>query len=467
MTHHALRPSSGPTRVERGRSPYRPRVTGAVRGGCGDPPRGKLRCSPDFAARVSERLIWSVALLAAMGCGWAARSEAAGPDVAAVGPRGPVGPDVPLTAAEKDRFARRITVEGRTAASVQEACDRAAKEKVPVVFLPAGEYVFAGEVRVPGGLTILGQGAATLVRTADKGTRLFRADGDGVRFTRLRLQGADTTPGTDNDTYGIHALGAKDLRIDHCEFLGFCRATNFADEAAVQVDHCSIHDCPRDGLGYGVAIYSGAHVLVTDNEFSQCRHALASNGALDWSSGERLGRFVHKAGVRPTHWEFVHNRVAGDDRTRSRLCAVDTHPGMDGTFVVEANLFENLRHAVGIRDGSGLIRGNVFRNLVGYRPVAVSVGYGKHNGIPVENAMPRDIRIDENAYVDVGERTFAEGVVAESAEHKAAARLRLGQAENVTFDGNLIPETRRPGKPAPPIPRLKPMADEVPAAKPD
>ena len=44
--------------------------------------------------------------------------------------------------------------------------------------------------------------------------------------------------------------------------------------------------------------------------------------------------------------------MSGDDKTTNRLCAVDTHPGMDGTFVVEANLFENLRHGVGIRDGA-------------------------------------------------------------------------------------------------------------------
>jgi hypothetical protein len=373
------------------------------------------------------------------------------------GPRGPVGPDVPLGDVEKARLAKRITVEGRTAAAVQAACDRASKEGAAAVFLPAGEYVFEAEVRVPGGITVLGEGAKTLCRTAKKDTRLFRVDGDRVRFTRLKLQGADTSPATDNDTYGIYVDGKKDIRIDHAELLGFSHATDFSGEATAQVDHSSIHDCPRDGLGYGAAIYSGAYVLVADNEFSQCRHALASNGALDWSSPKRVGKYIHKPEVRKTHWEFIHNRVSGDDRTKGRLCVVDTHPGMDGTFVVEGSIFENLRHGVGIRDGAGIIRGNLFRNLSGYRPVAISIGYGKHNDIEVEGTMPRDIVIADNTFVG----PFEEGVLAESAEHKQPAKYRLGKAENVTIDGKVVPETRVEGRPAPrAVIRLQEMGED-------
>jgi hypothetical protein len=106
---------------------------------------------------------------------------------------------------------------------------------------------------------------------------------------------------------------------------------------------------------------------------------LASNGSLDWSSPKRLGKCVHKPGERKTHWEFLHNRVGSNDQSMYELMAVDTHPGMDGSFVVESNLFENLRHGIGIRGGSGIIRGNLFRNLRGkpFRPfVAISIAYG-------------------------------------------------------------------------------------------
>ena len=387
-----------------------------------------------------------------------------GADIAAVGPRGPVGPDVPLSEADREQFSTRITVEGRTAAAVQAACDRAAKEGFRVVFLPAGQYVFETEVRVPGGLTLLGEGSKTLIQTKQRNTHLFYVEGDHVRFTRLKLQGAETSPSTDNNTYGISVSGKQNVRIDHCELRGFSYATAFSNEATAQVDHCMIHHNLRDGLGYGVAIYSGAYVLVADNEFSQNRHSLASNGALDWSSPKRLGKYVHKPGVRKTHWEFVHNRVGSNDLSSYELCAVDAHPGMDGTFVVEGSLFENLRDGVGIRDGSGLIRGNVFRNLrtvTNFRPViAVSIAYGTHNNVPVEGCMPHDIQVEGNAFL-----------MPEGAEYE---KCRLGKAENIVVDGELVPETRAQRQAPPPLPLLVPMDAErklgidkrKPAAKP-
>ena len=154
--------------------------------------------------------------------------RAAEPLGPALGPRGPVGPDVPLSETEQKRLAQRVTVEGRTAAAVQAACEGAARENIRVVFLPAGEYVFDAEVRVAGDLTLLGDGSQTLIRAKAKDTHLFSADGDGVRFTRLRLQGASPAPSTDNDSYGISVSGKKNARIDHCELIGFSYATNFA-----------------------------------------------------------------------------------------------------------------------------------------------------------------------------------------------------------------------------------------------
>lgn len=70
------------------------------------------------------------------------------------GPRGPVGPDVPLSDAEEARLTPRVTVQGPTSESVQAACDQATAEGTPVVFLPAGEYVFSSRVDVPGGITV-------------------------------------------------------------------------------------------------------------------------------------------------------------------------------------------------------------------------------------------------------------------------------------------------------------------------
>ena len=203
-------------------------------------------------------------------------------------------------------------------------------------------------------------------------------------------------------------------------------------------------------LGYGVAIYSGAYVLISDNESSQNRHSLASNGALDWSSPERVGMYLHKPGVRKTHWEFIHNGVDSNDLSHYELCAVDTHPGMDGTFVVEGNLFENLRHGVGIRDRSGLIQGNLFRNLrtlTNFRPVvAISIRYGTHNKIQVEDCMPHDIEVKGNVF------QMKEGVEYE--------KVQVGKAENIVIDGKLVPETKVERPALPPIPRLQEMGED-------
>ena len=251
--------------------------------------------------------------------------------------------------------------------------------------------MFDKRVDVPGGLTLIGEGSRTVCQAAYEEVRLFVVEGHNVRFTRLKLSGADTTADTSNNTRGIVVNGGQNVRIDHCELLGFSYALSFGNEATGQVDHCIIHHNLRDGLGYGVAIHSGAYVLVMDSEFYQNRHSLASNRALDWGSPKRLGRYVHKPGFRKTHWEFVHNSVGSNDESTYELCAVDTHPGMDGTFVVERNIFENLRHGVGISDGSGIVRHNVFRNLrtrTTFRPViAISISSGTHNGIPVELSL--------------------------------------------------------------------------------
>jgi parallel beta helix pectate lyase-like protein len=320
------------------------------------------------------------------------------------------------------------------------------EEGIGVVFLPAGQYVFRKEVSVPGGLALLGEGAKTLCRTKGMDTHIFHVEGDQVRFTRLKLVDADESPNKDNNTYGISVSGKRNVRVDHCEILGFSRATSFVGKATAQVDHCFIHHNLRVGQGYGVALLSGAYVLVTDNEFSQNRHSIATNGALDWSSPKRLGKYIHKTGVRKTHWEFVHNRVGSNDKALYEHSAVDTHPGMDGTFVVEGNVFENLRHGIGIRDGSGLIRGNVFRNLrsiTGFRTlVAISIAYGTHNNIPVEGCMPHDIKVEDNVFLtqDAKYETYS-----------------IGKAENIIINGRLVAKTKV-RRPAPgPLPLLMPM----------
>ncbi|MBU4198826.1 MAG: hypothetical protein KKG09_10945 [Verrucomicrobia bacterium] len=145
---------------------------------------------------------------------------------------------------------------------------------------------------------------------------------------------------------------------------------------------------------------------MTDCKLSQNRHCLASNGALDWEKGYREKLFRHTPGIRPCHWEFVHNLVDGDDETM-RHGAVDTHTGMDGTFVVEANIFQNIATGIGIVDGSGIIRGNIFRDLWGQggrKSMGMRFFYDTHNGVAVENSMPHDIEVTENIFPGVDQK---------------------------------------------------------------
>jgi hypothetical protein len=136
---------------------------------------------------------------------------------------------------------------------------------------------------------------------------------------------------------------------------------------------------------------------------------------------------------------------------------------MDGSFVVEGNLLAGLRHGIGIRDGSGLIQGNVFRNLKGkpFRPfVAISISYDMHNGVPVEAAMPHDIVVAENTFVSVGDQVLAEGVLKSGAVPPgSAAKYVLGQAENITIAGKVVPETRKEQGPRPPMLRLQDVGE--------
>jgi parallel beta helix pectate lyase-like protein len=198
--------------------------------------------------------------------------------------------------------------------------------------------------------------------------------------------------------------------------LGFAYATLFAQGASGDVDHCSIHHNRVIGLGYGVSVASGARVRVTDNQFFDCRHMLASNGAGNsgWTG-------------RKTHWEFVHNRVYNQNRNANQQAAVDAHPGFDGTFLVEANSFENHDAAVDILGSSGRIQRNHFRNL----GTGVSVRLRYSGGVP---GAPHDIAIEGNRFTA-----------------PFVARYQIETGERITVDGTAV-RTHRTG----PAPRAKP-----------
>jgi len=96
----------------------------------------------NLAVRIGAVIVAGIATVGAVGVVSARHSPA-------VGPRGPVGPDIPVSAVERSVFARRIRVQGSTAAAVQAACRQAITQGVPVVFLSAGQYHIETERALP------------------------------------------------------------------------------------------------------------------------------------------------------------------------------------------------------------------------------------------------------------------------------------------------------------------------------
>jgi hypothetical protein len=268
------------------------------------------------------------------------------PPVVTYGPRDPVGPDVPLTAAEVSAFSRRVTVAGFTAAAIQAACDSAKAQGIPTVFLPAGTYTLTTYVNVPGGLTILGAGSGTLLKPSTAYGQMLYTRGDNTRYTRLKMVGPAALQWLQGDreatARGIEAWSVQNVRVDHCDISGMAYATLFQNNASGQVDHNRLHHNQVIGYGYGVSVAAGANVAVVDNAFSDNRHSLASNGG----------------GTRPSTWDFSHNSVTNLNPSIYQQAQVDTHAGFDGVFTVSSNDFSRLDTAVGLYNGAGTISGN-------------------------------------------------------------------------------------------------------------
>lgn len=306
--------------------------------------------------------------------------------VTGYGPREPVGPDVPLTAAERTAFTRRVPVAGRTAAAISAACAQAKAQGIPVVHLPAGTYVLESVVKVPGGLTLLGEGSGTVVRGSGE---LFFATGGAIRFTRLKLVGATSEWSSANGSRGIQSWGQQSVNVDHCRLTGFSYGVLYMQGASGTVSACAIRECRALGYGYGVVGNSGAVVTVTDNELGDCRIAAGFNGP---KAGEPYG-----AGS----FVFSFNRLTDmTPNSTYQKAHLDTHTMFKGSFVVEGNDFQ--QHpvdAIGFAGGHGSIRRNRFTDY--YR--AVRLYTATEGGV---TGSPSDVALSANEFVRVTNRYF-------------------------------------------------------------
>jgi hypothetical protein len=145
-------------------------------------------------------------------------------------------------------------------------------------------------IEVPAQVTIASGGApGALLYSNQKDTLpLFRASGEGIRFTGLRLRGPDpdvgATPYGEPLCRAIDGSHADNLQVDHSELSGWSHAAVMFDYAhRGYVHHNSIHHNRRTGLGYGVLLNHDATVLVERNHFDANRHAIAGTGRRELS----------------------------------------------------------------------------------------------------------------------------------------------------------------------------------------
>jgi len=145
-------------------------------------------------------------------------------------------------------------------------------------------------IPVPAQVTLASGGApGALLYSDQKDTLgLFRASGEGIRFTGLRLRGPDpdvgATPYGEPLCRAIDGIHADNLQVDHAELTGWSHAAVMFDYAhRGYVHHNSIHHNRRTGLGYGVLLNHDATVLIERNHFDANRHAIAGTGRRELS----------------------------------------------------------------------------------------------------------------------------------------------------------------------------------------
>jgi PKD repeat protein len=114
---------------------------------------------------------------------------------------------------------------------------------------------------------------------------LFRTNGDGVRFTGLRMQGecyAEDYSGTEsNFRVGLWIDGHANCVVDNCDFRGFAYANILTwgcpQSGRPWVHHNYIHHSHNQHEGYGVNI-EGGDCLVEGNLFYHNRHHITGGG---------------------------------------------------------------------------------------------------------------------------------------------------------------------------------------------
>ncbi len=249
--------------------------------------------------------------------------------------------------------------------------------KPGIVRVPEGTFTVGG-IDVPSGVVIEGAGAG---RTKLVGVS-FHILGDNVRITGVEADGVSK-----KDDNMVSSYGKKNLLVDHADWHHYEQAGQIADYSSATFEDNFIHDHDYDGLGYGVAVSGGSWAMVRRNRFERNRHSLAAGG----KTGSVPSEYVSL----PTGYDLIDNSVTADAVNND--VTIDMHPTGHGRIRIVGNRFTNVAYGIGLFDGWGEVRNNVFNKVQGYcilsrRPV--------HNGNFIPSAGVYRLDIAGNMFVE-------------------------------------------------------------------
>jgi len=210
---------------------------------------------------------------------------------------------------------------------------------------------------------------------------LFKVVGDDVRFTGLRIRGADTEIGSAQQvrdcTTGILVnSGTADFIVDHTELWGWSwAAISLTDSTEGYVWANYIHHNRRTRVGYGIQLVANSSAIISQNTFAYNRHAIAGTGIVT----QRYDARYNYVSSNPTGHTFdMHGytdacATCTTDACRTTYCTDKTPAG--NTMYVWRNTFRDATYAAFLERGlpvRGVYTGeNCYRHTSTQSPPAI------------------------------------------------------------------------------------------------
>ena len=185
--------------------------------------------------------------------------------------------------------------------------------------------------------------------------------GNNVTFNGIRLEGPDGSIGTSGANPlidGIHSSGKTGLVVENCEIYNWPYAgiayysdglSGLDSSSKAYIHHNYIHNCRRQGLGYGVQL-GRSSALIETNIFDYGRHFIS--GERSYPDRTRYSNFearynIFRANCTNT---LVDMHGGNDDASMGFSAGPDKSVAAGGELRIHHNTFESTsRPSVGIR----------------------------------------------------------------------------------------------------------------------